>query len=212
MSENLRLFTRAAFLLDAVTARVPAGSWDNPTCCSDWSVRQVAGHAAGYIRDLGDIAVDRPLRTDCPDGAILGSHPSREIRQIVNTALTQFDQAGSLARCTETEQGTLSVDHIMGLLWVDPLTHAWDIADATGVPHGIDDGIATRAFIHLQQVSERVRAADLYDEPVPTDSIDVIEMYISFTGRTSVRASAAPVAQVPQNAYDQLCPSSLCSS
>lgn len=188
MSENLRKYTRAMFLLDAVAARVPADAWDNPSCCEGWSARQVAGHAAWFLKNTGSLAAgEGPIEAQA-EADVLGDDPAAELRSIVQTSLAQFDRPGSLARVTDTPFGEMPIDSFMGIVWVDPMTHAWDLADATGIAHGIDAPTATAALEQLQPLSEALRGPGLFGAPVESAASDPVADYIAFVGRTSVNA------------------------
>lgn len=186
MSENLRRYTRAIYALDAVAARVPEGAWDNQSCCEGWTARQAAGHAAWAIRNVGNMAAGEGPTAEQPEAEVLGADPTAGMRNVVNTTLAQLDRPDSLARVVQTPFGEMSIDAFMGLVWIDPLTHAWDVADAAGIDHGIDEQLASQALEGMRPLGDGLRRPGLFDAAVDARADDPVSQFIAFTGRTPV--------------------------
>lgn len=188
MSENLRKYTKALYMLDAVTQRVPADAWDNESCCDDWTARQAAGHAAWLIRNVGSLASgDGPI-AEQDEAEVLGGDPAAGVRSIVAGTVEALDQQGALGRIAQTPFGEMPIDAFIGIVWVDPLTHAWDVADAAGIAHGIDDESAAAAHQQMQPMSDGIRGPGMFGEIKQAGGDDALSAYIAFAGRTSVRA------------------------
>lgn len=158
MSENLRVYTTALYLLDAVARRVPDSAWDAPTCCSEWSVREVGGHAAWGIKNLGSVLLTGDRIAEQAEAEVLGDHPAEEMRAVITGTLAALDRPGVLQREIPTPFGTGTVDDSIGFFWVDALTHTWDMADGAGIDHGIDDATAARALAQMEPASDGLRA------------------------------------------------------
>jgi len=185
MSENLRTFTASLYLLDAVAQRVPADAWDNPSVCEGWSARQVAGHAAWLIKNVGSIAAGQGSIDGQAEELVLGDDPAAGMRAIVATTIEQLDHPNRLAVMLPTPWGEQSVDEFIGEVWLDPVIHAWDVADATGVDHGIDEGSAARALRQVRSMSEDHRAPWEFDAPQSSCDQTVLGQLVASTGRTS---------------------------
>lgn len=186
MSENLRRYTRAIYALDSVAARVPPGAWDNQSCCEDWTARQAAGHAAWLIKNVGNLAADEGPTEEQPEAEVLGDDPAAGMHEIIATTLEQLDRPGSIDRITQTPFGEMSIDDFMGFVWVDPLTHAWDVADAAGIDHGIAPDLAATALEGLRPIADNLRQPGLFDNAVEPTSDDPVSQLVAFTGRTPV--------------------------
>ncbi len=187
MSTNLRQYVSSLFLLDAVAQRVPDDAWDNTSICAGWSARQVAGHAAWLIKNLGSIAAGDGFIAGEPEAEVLGDRPAETMRKIVDTTLRQLDRPGSLTVNLPTPWGELSVDEFIGEVWLDPVVHAWDLADATGTPHGIDEATAQAALTQFEAMSDEHRGAwelGVAEDPAGDTAIDRL---IAFTGRRAIR-------------------------
>jgi len=188
MSENLRKYTKAVYMLDAVAARVPADAWENPSCCEGWSARQTAGHAAWLIKNIGSMASGNGTIAEQAEAEVLGADPAAGLREIIAGTLAQLDQEGSLSRVIASPFGEMPVDNFIGIVWVDPLMHAWDVADATGIAHGIDDASAQAAKAQLEPVAAGMRAPGLFADVAEASGDDPVSKMAAFLGRTSVRS------------------------
>ena len=187
MSENSRRFIKAMYALDAVAKRVPDNAWDNPSCCEGWTAREVAGHASSVLTTVGALAGAHARPEPQPEADIAGQEPAAVIAAAVAGTAAALDTQGALQTVAETPLGEMPLDRFLGLLWVDPLTHAWDIADATGVEHGLDAHTATEAYESLLPASDALRGPGRFAEPVEPKGPDEVSRLVAFTGRRSVR-------------------------
>lgn len=186
MSENLRRYTKALYALDAVARRVPADAWDNPSCCEGWTARQVAGHATWVIRNVGAVTGANPAPERAEEAIVAGADPAATIAEAVDTTLAGLDQHGVLQRVAATPFGEMPVDGFIGALWVDPLTHAFDIADAAGIDHGIDAATAEAAYASLASIADAIRGPGRFADAIDVDSADPLTRFIAFTGRRPI--------------------------
>ncbi len=188
MSESLRKYTRGVYALDAVIQRVPDDQWDNPSCCEGWTAREAAGHAAWLIRNVGNLAAGTGPTPEQPEAEVLGDNPAQAFREIVATTMAALDQDGVLQKVAATPFGEMPLDSFMGIVWVDPTIHAWDVADATGIDHGIDQASAQQAFDQLSPVLDNLRGPGMFADAVEAAGDDAVARLIAFTGRSSVRS------------------------
>ena len=85
--------------------------------------------------------------------------------------------------------GDMTLDEFLGIIWIDTFTHAWDIADASSVDHGIPSEMAKEAYKIMQPRSESMRGPGRFNDPYTTTSDDAVEQFMAFAGRTSVNSS-----------------------
>lgn len=76
MSENSRQYIKALYTLQAVATRVPGDAWDNPSCCSDWAAREVAGHAAWVTRNVAATTGNAEAPEPTPEAEAAGDDPA----------------------------------------------------------------------------------------------------------------------------------------
>ncbi len=189
MSENLQLFTRAAHILRSVAVRVPTDGWGAASCCQDWSAREVAGHASWVLQSVASSTghAERPERR--PEAEVAGADPATTVRESVDACLVALDEPGTLEIVAQTPFGEMTIDEFLGTIWVDSLTHAWDIADATGIGSGIDADSARRAQETLEPISTMMREVGAFGPAVQPAADDALARFIAFAGRTGVQRS-----------------------
>lgn len=188
MTTNLQTFSRAAHMLRNVAVRVPDTAWDNPSCCDGWSARQVAGHATWVLNTITAGATGQDKPDPQAEAEIAGADPATTICSAVDGCLDALDQANALNIEFESLFGQMKMDDFLGAIFADPLAHAWDLADAAGIAHGIDSGMAAVAMATLTPASDSLRAPGMMADIVESSSADPVEQMIAFTGRTSVNA------------------------
>lgn len=188
MSENLRRYTRALFALDAVVRRVPADAWSSESCCDGWTAADVLDHALGAVRFVTNLAADAadvPVVEADADAA-----PDERVGLAVDALLAILDHQGVLHTQVSSPLGDQEIDSLLDVMFVDALVHAWDIADAAGIAHGIDANAAQAALVSLRGRSEGLRAPGRFADEVPNDGDDPVDALIAYSGRRSVHAGA----------------------
>jgi uncharacterized protein (TIGR03086 family) len=145
-------YRRAQDGFDAVLAAVPAGRWDAPSACTEWTVRDVAGHviwgqhqmrawATGeeYTRTTGAPGAPHP-------GEMAGENPLttwRAAREACVVTLT----AEALGRSASIiGLGEVPLAGLVTLLITDHLAHTWDIGHALGMDVHLDPALVRIAF------------------------------------------------------------------
>lgn len=188
MSQNLQNFTKAASMLRSAAVRVPQDAWDNPSCCEGWTAREAAGHASWVLQNVAAGANGGGHPAQLPEAEVAGADPAATVCASVDACLAALDQPGVLGTVSQTPFGEMPMDNFIGALWVDPMTHAWDIADAAGIDHGIDEATAAAALEQLRPMAEMMRGAGVFGPEVETTSTSAIDQFVAFAGRTSVRS------------------------
>ncbi len=188
MSENLQKFTRAASMLRSAAVRVPTDAWDNPSCCEGWTAREAAGHASWVLQNIAAGASGTEGPAQQPEAEVAGADPAATVCSSVDACLSALDQPGVLKKVTQTPFGEMPVDSFIGAIWFDPLTHAWDLADAAGIDHGIDEATAAMAKAQLEPMADLMRSAGAFGPETAAPSDNPVDQLIAFAGRTSVRA------------------------
>jgi len=188
MSQNLQNFTKAASMLRSAAVRVPADAWDNPTCCEGWTAREAAGHASWVLQNIAAGANGGGHPAEQPESDVAGSDPAATVCSSVDACLAALDQPDVLGKVSQTPFGEMPMDDFIGAVWVDPMTHAWDIADATGIGHGIDEATAAAALDQLRPMADMMRSAGAFGPEQQTSSTNSVDQFVAFSGRTSVHS------------------------
>ncbi|MEU8887673.1 TIGR03086 family metal-binding protein [Streptomyces sp. NPDC048442] len=119
---------------------VPDTSWENPTPCTEWNVRQLVHHmiqgsriytsllhggsSADFMANLGQGALDGDLVTT--------------YRDAVAECRAAFHVAGALDRIVDYPFGPVPGRQLLGLYVVDAITHTWDLARAVRLDERLD--------------------------------------------------------------------------
>lgn len=120
-------FRSAASRFSALVTAVPEESWDVPSRCEDWSIRDVVDHVVSTERDfLAQRSLDHPDVEGLTPQAACASVLAR-VQQVMDdpsTAEVGFDGFFGPTTIAET------VDRFYTL---DLVVHRWDIASALGL-------------------------------------------------------------------------------
>ncbi len=185
LSSNLSNYLVAVFGLDHVMRGVAIDQWDNPSPCSEWTVRDVAGHAMAVFSNVTARATGGE-QVDVFDnpGAIAGADPYATFYGVRNKLLDALLVDGVLQRVVVTSLGQIPIDTMLGNLMPDALIHTWDIARATGGDERLDEQLIPIAHQSLQQRGEDViRAPGRYDTALGSTSTSPQAALLAYAGR-----------------------------
>ena len=152
---------------------------DMPTCCEGWAVSDVVEHATLVMAMVDQIDGKSP-------NIVAESDPTSLAIQHAEWIGDRWTE-GNLETTVQTPFGETTVDAFLGIIWVDTLTHIWDIADASDIDHGISQAMAEEAYEVMKPREKSLRGPERFGPAVETTSEDAVERYIAFAGRTSVR-------------------------
>ena len=102
----------------------------DPTPCSELDVRGLLNHLLGGLEMLRDAASGG--KPAMPDGDQFGSDPGKVYDERRAKLLEAVRGEGVLDRNWEMPFGSLPGQMMAGIAFMEHLTHAWDIAKATG--------------------------------------------------------------------------------
>ncbi len=181
VSENLRSYTKAIYGLDAAVQRVGEDQWDQPSPCEGWSARDVVGHnigmcnmIAGFAAGVGAAGPDETTPLD----------PKAEWAVARDGVLEALDQQGALQIKTQTPWGNLQVDRFLGIVAVDPLTHTFDLARATGQDIVMDEDMAAAGYAQIKAAGDAVRQGGRFEPAAEVaDDASIVDKFVAMTGR-----------------------------
>jgi uncharacterized protein (TIGR03086 family) len=150
--DAMKRYEQAQDEFDTVLAAVRPDRWDEPSTCTEWTVRDVAGHVIWGQRQMkawatgADYADGRGAPGAPHPGELAGSDP---------VALWRAARAESVATLTPealgrttsiTGLGEVPLAAMVTLLTTDTVAHTWDIGHALGMDVRLDPGLVTLAF------------------------------------------------------------------
>jgi uncharacterized protein (TIGR03086 family) len=185
LSDNLQNYLRAVFGLDHVMRGVVIDQWDNPSPCSEWTARDVAGHAMAVLINVTARASggDQVDVFESP-GAIAGEDPYATFYDVRDNLVDALLVDGVLQRVVSTSLGEIPIDTMLGNLMPDALIHTWDIARATGGDERLDKRLIPIARQSLQQRGEElIRAPHRYAPAVDVSTVEPQSALLTYAGR-----------------------------
>ncbi|PKH40758.1 TIGR03086 family protein [Nocardioides alpinus] len=162
-----RALDQAGRALDAVND----DNLDNPTPCSDWTVRQLAAHVATgpgtWARMAQGQEVDWSAIPEVPDGE-----------------LAQTFRAGADELLAAMQQLPADQQRGVGFQVAEYAAHSWDLVRGTGADLALDDALAETGLAAMQQglTGENRTGAFGSEVAVPADA-GAYERLVAFSGR-----------------------------
>lgn len=176
--------TRAAAVIGAITL----DDLDRPTPCTEWSVRDVINKMVASTMVFTSFG-----RREKPDPTLDLIHPKEIIGNdplgVYLTASLACREAwrapGAMDGLAPSTQGEFPAKSVINARIFDTTILSWDVARATGVPHGIDDEQAAYVLRIAQALVGLVRGRDQarYAEPIDATGAPLVDQMVAATGR-----------------------------
>jgi uncharacterized protein (TIGR03086 family) len=186
-----RALSQASNVIDGVRP----DQLDRPTPCSQFDVRTLVGHmifAAGRIVQAGrrdEITTGTPVVSGLADDELAPA-----FAKLAGEAVAAWDAPDALDGDIALPFGTFPATAVVAIYVIEHVTHAWDLAVATGNAVELDDALATAALsFATEMVPAEFRGGD--DMPfghvveVPSDA-PVYDRLAGFLGREPARVVA----------------------
>jgi len=184
MSENLRRFTEAVYAFDAVVRRVDDGSWSASTPCEEWTASDLLQHQCAVLNGVTAMATSGEMARPTPPEDM--SDPQATWIDTRDRLFAALDRQGALAQEGPFWFDSATIDDVTAAVMWDPVTHAWDLAQATGQPHGLSDSLVQAAYDTVAPRSDMLvetgRTGAVLDS---ADDAPILDRYLALVGRTS---------------------------
>ena len=175
------LFDRALAKFDAVVRQVPDDAWGNASPCEEWTAADIVGHVAATTQlpcflaqripigvPAGPEASERPTRGGDNlffNKAVMETLIGLREEAVTGDALGVWER--SYAHMNEvlagdvwgqppiaSQRGTMTLEEWLEPVFYDSTVHTWDLSQATGVPHNLDDDLCRTALATLISINE----------------------------------------------------------
>lgn len=172
---------RAQDAFAALLANVRADQLGGPTPCSEWTINDLIEHVVGGNEQVGRWAaspIEPPAR---PDGLVAAHQAAAAVAHEI------FAAPGGMSATFKLPLGEVPGQVFIGLRTTDVLTHAWDLAAATGQSTDLDPELAVerlaaaRALVGPQFRGPGKPCAD--EKPCPRERPPADQL-AAFLGRT----------------------------
>lgn len=182
MSKNLRDFVEAVYAFDAVVQRTPDDAWSNETPCEGWSATDLLQHQCAVINGVSEVGSTGAMAKPTPPEDM--SDPQAVWNATRERVLGVLDTEGVLAQQGPFWFNAASFDDMIGIVKWDPVTHAWDLAQATGQQVHLRDGLVQACYDTVEPMSDMLietkRTGDRVE--VAADA-SVLNRYLALVGR-----------------------------
>ncbi|MFC0597356.1 TIGR03086 family metal-binding protein [Streptomyces palmae] len=165
----LTRYVRVLSQATGVVREFPVGRWEAPSPCEGWTARQVLGHLVDGQRQVASLITGQgPLAplADPADALSARKEPAAcwlsadlRMRGLLETA----EPAAEVM----TPQGRLTVEAVLAAAVIEPLVHAWDLAESAGVGVTLDAEAVESCLAAIAPVAERFAATGMYAPALP---------------------------------------------
>ncbi len=158
---------------------IPAASYQNATCCTEFTVSQVAEHLIGSITFIGGTA-------DAEFPQTAATTLEARVAAAGQPALEAWNRRG-LDGTVKVGPNEMPAGLALGILSVELLVHAWDFARATGQQVSVSDELAGYVLEIAQTIiTPEVRGRGSFASEVPAGpDAGILDRLVAFTGRAA---------------------------
>ena len=153
-------FDRATATATAVVDAVTPQQYDEPTPCTDWTVRQLLNHLIGGTKMFTAIVTRGPAVDRAADH--VGPDHAASFRSAVGELRAAFAADGALDGVYQGPMGEAPGAMLMRMRVNEMMLHGWDLARATGQSTDLDPELAEECIGDIQRVQEAGRAQPMF--------------------------------------------------
>lgn len=184
------LLARHAEALDLFTERVHAirpDQWDDPTPCTEWTVRDLVNHLAveqmwvpPLVRDGGTTAE----QGEAFEGDLLGEDPVATWDEAAAAAREAFAAPGALERTVDLSFGETPATHYCTQMTADATVHAWDLSRAIGADERLPKALVDFSVREVAPYAAELEKSGLFAAAVePPPDADAQTKLLALLGR-----------------------------
>ncbi|RSM90641.1 TIGR03086 family protein [Kibdelosporangium aridum] len=150
--DTMASYQQAQDKLDEVLSAVRPDQWDGPSACSEWTVRDVAGHLIWAQNQLRAWAMEEEYteRAGAPGspkpGVMAGDDPVATWRAARAASVSSLTDEALARTTTITGIGEVPLVAVLSLMITDTVTHTWDIAHGIEMDIQMDPALVALAF------------------------------------------------------------------
>ena len=165
--------------------RIPPGSWQDPTPCAEFAVKDLVDHLVGWVHIFEAAAWDTDAPRD-PDHYRVQTGHAEAFRRAGHSSVSGLEEGG-LDRQLLMSQARIPGSMIRDMIAMEYPGHGWDLAVATGQAYPFEDEIVEEALAAAERtISSEYRGygEGQFRPVVPTGpEATVVERYVAFLGR-----------------------------
>jgi uncharacterized protein (TIGR03086 family) len=186
--DNVMLLQRVVNETTDVVNDVRDDQLANPSPCDGWTVRDVINHITGgatmFAISAEQGSVPDEVLGRLMGGDNLGDDPQAAWAKAATRAMEAFEQPGALDKTVKLPFGEMPAGVALNIAVFDVLTHAVDIARASGQEVKDTELIETALAVGRQMIGPELRIPGVFDpeQPVAGDAPPA-DRLLAFAGR-----------------------------
>jgi uncharacterized protein (TIGR03086 family) len=174
---------RATSVASEKVSGVKSADLSKPTPCSEFDVRALLNHMLGGLTMLTTAA--RGDKATMPEGDQIGSDPSGTYDERRAALLEAVRTPGALDGNWQMPFGSLPGQMMAGIAFMEHLTHAWDLAKATGQDTTLPAELVAECMALVTPMDAMLRSPGVCSAAVPVpDTASGQDKLVAFLGRT----------------------------
>ena len=181
-------FERVLDRTNEVVDRVEPNQLGNPTPCTEWDVRAVINHITGgatmFAECVEQGSVPDSRLGELMGGDNLGDDFKGNYRAASDRARATFGTPGALDKMVKLPFGEMPAGVVLNIAIMDVMTHAVDIAKATGQSIDDDEILAIALDVGRQLITDDFRRSGVFDAEQPAGpNVSAADKLLAFAGR-----------------------------
>jgi uncharacterized protein (TIGR03086 family) len=152
---DISTLERSCDVARGVITNVTPPTYDQPTPCVSWNVKEVLNHLVGATYWFADSMGQQEETSDHDAAAggtdFTGTDVQASFNEGAKRAMEAFSSPGALEKMVSLPFGDMPGAAFLALAVNDVLTHSWDLAKATGQDTNLDPELATELLGMMQQ-------------------------------------------------------------
>jgi uncharacterized protein (TIGR03086 family) len=174
---------RATAFAGGNVSRVQPNDLSQPTPCTEFDVRTLLNHMIGNMGMAASAA--RGEKAALPEGDQFGPDPGEAYEERRQELLGAVRGAGVLERDWELPFGTLNGSMMATIVFMEHLTHGWDVAKATGQDTTMPGDLVAECMELALPMDEMLRTPGVCGPAVTVPAnAPAQDKFVAFMGRT----------------------------
>lgn len=180
------MYLRAVNEFDQRVQVVRPVDMDNPTPCSDWSVRDLLNHLVNEDKWVVPLLAGKTIAEvgDEFDGDLLGDDAHLAWKRASEEATSAAREAGATERTVHLSFGDFSGGDYLDQLTADHLIHGWDLDQGTGGNANLDKELMEHVYTWALPIEDVLKGSGAYGEKIePPADADLKTKLLAVFGR-----------------------------
>ncbi|MFI2365121.1 TIGR03086 family metal-binding protein [Promicromonospora sp. NPDC019610] len=183
-ASTLPPMAKAIDRFDTRVRAVPDGRWDDPTPCTEWTVRDLVNHLVSEHLWATHILANETLEQvgSRYDGDLVGTEPVAAWEGAARGSRPRWAVADARAT-VHLSMGDAPLSTYAEQMFVDLTVHEWDLACGSGQDRSLDPDAVAFCLVWAQENVEQFAGLGIVAPPIPCTSDDPMVRMLALLGR-----------------------------